>query len=44
MGVDRGIQNLFFNESKKPSNYQQIGSAFVAGVASAVVVAPLKWS
>ncbi len=42
MGVDRGIQNVFFDGSMKPSNYQQIASAFVAGVASATVGCPTE--
>lgn len=42
MGVDRGIQNVFFDGATKPSNYQQIASAFVAGVASATVGCPTE--
>ncbi|MDR3441527.1 MAG: MC/SLC25 family protein [Legionella sp.] len=42
MGVDRGIQNVFFDGVTKPSNYQQVASAFVAGVASATVSCPIE--
>ena len=42
MGVDRGSHNVFFDQSIKPSNYQQIASAFIAGVTSAIVGCPTE--
>jgi len=42
VGLDNGFQKVFFAHSTKPSNYQLIMSAFVAGAGSAVLSCPTE--
>lgn len=42
MSLNRGFQSLFFKDSRSLSDYQRIGSAFVAGVGSSAVSCPTE--